>query len=117
MNDSSNRIKTSFILAICADAAFDTFFIVYLVEQYLRNDILSSSPLILFSFLLVLVVAPFVLSIVALNYIKNAVPVDRKDRVFRIITKVLSIITIVGSSAIFLVSLLLGAVIGTIHIV
>ena len=45
MNDSSNRIKTGFILAICADAAFDTFLITYLVEQYLRNDILSSNPL------------------------------------------------------------------------
>ena len=114
MNDSSNRIKTGFILAICADAALDTFFISYLVERYLRNDFLSSNALILFSFLLVLVVAPFVLSIVALNYIKNAVPVDRKDRAFRIITKVLSIITIVGSSAIFFVSLLLGPVIGAI---
>ena len=112
MNDSSNRTKTGFILAICADAAFDTFLFSYLVEQYLRNDFLSGDPLILFSFLLVLVVAPFVLSIVALNYIKNAVPVDRKDRVFRIITKVLSIITIVGSSAIFFVALLLGSVIG-----
>lgn len=117
MNDSSNRIKTGFILAICADAAFDTFLLSYLVEQYLRNYFLSSNVLVLFSFLLVLVVAPFVLSIVALNYIRNAVPVDRKDRVFRIVTKVLSIITIVGCSAIFFVALLLGAVIGTIHIV
>ncbi len=116
MNDSSNRIKTGFILAICADAAFDTFFISYLAEQYLRNYFLSSNALVLLSFLLVLVVTPFVLSIVALNYIKNAVPVDRKDRVFRIVTKVLSIITIVGCSILFFVALLVGVAIGAIAI-
>ena len=112
--NSSEKIKTGFILAITSQVAVDTFFIGYILENFIHIYFMSSNTLIYLSLLLMLVVAPFVLAIVATNYVKNEVPDNGKDKTFRLIAKILSTVTIIETAALFTIALLYGALIGTI---
>ena len=117
MNEINNRIKIGFILAVIAQACIDCLGILYVVESYMHITIISSSVLMLFSLIIILVLAPFILAIIALNYIRGEYPANGRERTFRLLAKIFSNITIIETAMVGFLFLIMFAFIGTIHIV
>ena len=116
MNESSNKIRTGFILGLSSQIAVDTFFILLLAERYLQTSIVYSNIVVFLSLLGLLIVAPFVLAFIALGNIKGEVPTNGKDRTFRLLTKIFSNVTIVECALTLFAILIVIAIAGTIHI-
>ena len=117
MNDINNRIKIGFILAVVAQAGIDCLGILYGLELYTHATIISSNALMLLSLIIILVLGPFILSIVALNYIRGEYPANGRERTFRLLAKIFSNITIIETAMVGFLFLIMFAFIGTIHIV
>ena len=116
MNESSNKIRTGFIIGLVSQIAIDTFFIFLLADRYLQTSVVYSNILVFFSLLGLLVVAPFILAFVALGYVRGQVPTNGKDRTFRLLTKIFSNVTIVECALTLFFIFIIIAIAGTIHI-
>ena len=99
MKRSSQRIKTAFILSLIAG----TFFYVLAVFLYFFSDLntiyFAADPIIYVS----VAITPIVLAIVALSLLANTKPATPCDRVFKILTKIFSIISIVETCILIIV--------------
>lgn len=115
MNESSNKIKTGFILGLASQVSIDTFFILLLADRYTQTSVVYSSVMMFFSLLALLVIAPFILSFVALGYIRGEVPTNGKDRTFRVLAKIFSSVTIAECAATLFIVLIIIAFAGTIN--
>lgn len=97
----SQTIKTAFILAIVGGVSVDAIAIIYVAMSgfgsFSYPTFSATMAAIVFVFV-ALMLAPLVFGIISLNLIKNAKPQNPRDRVFRILTKVFSIINIVGGA-------------------
>ena len=114
MKRSSQRIQTAFILSLMAgtfvyvSAAFLFFF------SGLNTNYFAAGPIIYVS----VTITPVVLAIVALSLLANTKPATPCDRVFKILTKIISIISIVETCIliiaiaifIFVILVLAGAI-------
>ena len=119
MNKNSQTIKTAFILSIVGNGLGDLIILFYLylaarLGSWSSN--LSALGLLYIIIICSLIFAPLVFGIIAMNMIKNVNPVTQQDRVFRIITKIFSIVNIVGGAivagyvviAVFIVGMLVS---------
>lgn len=90
---NSSTIQTAFILSILAGASTDLF-TIYL---FYSGVFTYSSTFNVYTLILVscIAAAPIVLGAIALNLIGKAKPVTPRDKVFRILAKIFSIISIV----------------------
>ena len=123
MNKNSQTIKTAFILSIVGNGLGDLIILFYL---YLAARLgswsgnLSALGLLYIIIICTLIFAPLVFGIISLNMIKGVNPVTQQDRVFRIITKIFSIVNIVGGAivagyvviAVFIVGMLVNILSG-----
>ena len=112
--NNSDKIKTGFILGLIAQVCLDTFILCYALQYYMQSFFMTSNPAILWAFILAFIIAPFVLSIIALSYIKYVAPTNGKERTYRVLAKIFSNVTIAESAVAFFFLLIYGAIIGTI---
>ncbi len=123
MNKNSQTIKTAFILSIVGNGLGDLIILLYLylaarLGSWSSN--LSALGLLYIIIICSLIFAPLVFGIITMNMIKNVNPVTQQDRVFRIITKIFSIVNIVGGAivagyvviAVFIVGMLVSILSG-----
>ena len=119
MNKNSQTIKTAFILSIVGNGLGDLIILFYLylaarLGSWSSN--LSALGLLYIIIICSLIFAPLVFGIISINMIKGVNPVTQQDRVFRIITKIFSIVNIVGGAivagyiviAVFIVGMLVS---------
>ena len=100
---NSQTIKTAFILAIIGNAAADALIILYAmfgILGRLSQPAFTTSFFIYCVFALAFLTAPLIFGIIAISMIKNVEPPTPKDRVFKTLAKVFSIINIVGGAII-----------------
>ena len=100
---NSQTIKTAFILAIIGNAAGDALILVYAIFGLLGRisaPTFTASFFIYCIFALAFLAAPLIFGIIAISMIKNVEPPTPKDRVFKTLAKVFSIINIVGGAII-----------------
>ena len=93
MQTKEQRVQTAFILSIIGYSVADLFFLA-LVFYYRVASYITSNTFALF-FVLPSLVAPLVLGSIALSMIRDARGVKGKYRVFYVIARILSIVSIV----------------------
>ena len=119
MNQNSSKIKTAFILSIIGNSVWELILIAYLYLAARLSSIsvnLSAMGTLYLIIFATLIFAPFVLGIVSMQLIKNISPSTPQDRVFRILTKIFSIVNIIGGAivigyvliAVFIIGLLVS---------
>ena len=91
MKRSSQRIQTAFILSLVVRAFFDVSAVFLFFFSGLNPIYFAAYPIICVS----VAITPIVLAIVALSLLANTKPATPCDRVFKILTKIFSIISIV----------------------
>ncbi len=96
MKRSSQRIKTAFILSLIAGTFFDVL-AVFLFFFGDLNTINFSDGTIMVT------ITPIVLAIVSLSLLANTKPATPCDRVFKILTKIFSIISIIETCILIIV--------------
>ena len=99
--NNSDKIKTGFIIALIAQIAIDTYFIFLVVEYGFHQAFLNDNLISMLIVLMTLVLAPFVLGLVALAFVKRAIPETRKDRTYRALAKIFANASIIESAVIF----------------
>ena len=108
----NKTLKTAFILSIVAMASIETMIVIALRFYSYLSDIFSSR-LVGATMLISIVAAPMVLGIIAFSYLKQIKDIQRTERPFYIVTRVLSIISIVTSAVVvgilFIVFLIVGS--------
>ena len=100
---NSQTIKTAFILSIVGNVSADALIILYAmfgILGRLSQPAFTTSFFIYCVFALAFLAAPLIFGIIAISMIKNVEPPTPKDRVFKILAKVFSIINIVGGTII-----------------
>lgn len=100
---NSQTIKTAFILSIVGNFSADALILIYAIFGLLGRisaPAFTASFFIYCVFALAFLAAPLIFGIIAINMIKNVEPPTPKDRVFKILAKVFSIINIVGGAII-----------------
>ena len=98
---NSQIIKNAFILSIIANVSGDALIISYALVGslgYFSSPTFTPAFLIFCLVALAFLVAPLVFGIIALVMIKSIKPITPKDKVFKILTKVFSIVSIVGGA-------------------
>ena len=105
--ENNNQIKTGFILSLVSQICIDVYSSMMVFQYIAHTYPFSSNRLVAFAFLCCLVIAPFVLAIVALKKIKNETPITVQDRSFRVVTRILSIVTMVEGGLLSLCMLIL----------
>lgn len=93
MQTKEQRVQTAFILSIVGYSVADLFFLS-LIFYYRVTSYITSNTFTLF-FLLPSLVAPLVLGSISLSMIRDARGVKGKYRVFYIVARILSIVSIV----------------------
>lgn len=108
----NNNLKTAFILSIVAMASMEAMIVIALRFYSSFADIFSSR-LIGATMLIAIVAAPMVLGIIAFSYLKQTKEIQRTERPYYIVSRVLSIISIVTSAVVvgimFIVFLIVGS--------
>lgn len=112
--NNSDKIKTGFILGLIAQVSISTLVLCYILQYYMQSYFITSHPGVLWAFIFAFIIAPFVLSIIALSYIKYAAPTNGKERTYRVLAKIFSNVTIAESAVAFFFLLIYGAIIGAI---
>lgn len=93
-NKNSSTIKTAFILSIISESCGDVILLLLFYEGIISyGSILSVINILIYSALLA---APLVLGIVALSMVNKVKPITKSDRVFKMLTRIFSIISIVA---------------------
>lgn len=105
-NNNSANIRTAFILSIIAGASGELFIIFLYTRGIISyGSVFNFGNLFIVSCLCSL---PLVLAIIALSLLAKAKPVTTQDRVFRILARIFSIISVVeGAGLIFLYLLIM----------
>lgn len=114
MKRSSQRIKTAFILSLIAGTFFGVLAVFLFFFSDLNTIYFAADPIIYVS----VTITPIVLAIVALSLLAYTKPATPCDRVFKILTKIFSIISIVETCIliiaiaffIFVILVLAGAI-------
>lgn len=105
----SQTIKAAFILSIIAGTFFDVFSLIYLLfGTYLSSYDLITNSYFIAMFYLAIMTAPMVMGIIALNMVGKIKNIKGSQRVFVILTRVFSIVSIVGTAVIITVIFLLS---------
>ena len=91
MKRSSQRIQTAFILSLVVRTFFDVSAVFLFFFSGQNTIYFAADPIIYVS----VAITPIVLAIVALSLLANTKPATPCDRVFKILTKIFSIISIV----------------------
>ena len=95
MNKNSEIIKTAFILSIVGNSFLFALLIAYIFFGSTLNSFLFPNvPTALLSFAAIFV-GPLVFGIVALSLLNKATPITAQDKVFRILTRIFSLIAII----------------------
>ena len=110
--ENNNQIKTGFILSLVSQICIDVYSSMMVFQYIAHTYPFSSNRLVAFAFLCCLIIAPFVLAIVALNKIKNETPITVQDRSFRVVTRILSTISIVEGGILSFCMLILSPING-----
>ena len=97
MKRSSKRIQTAFILSLVAGTFLDAVALFLLYFSGITSVFSATDAIVLIIYVSV-TIAPIVLGIVALSLLTNTKPATPRDRVFKILTKIFSIISIVETS-------------------
>ena len=109
MNSNSNIIR-GFVLALISRIAIEFYFTYGILERIPTFD--SSMPrgvAVSIVFIALFLVAPIPLSIIALTSIKNVESVTKQDRIYKILTKIFAISSLVEIGLIFLLFLFFGS--------
>ena len=101
MKKSSQRIKTALILSLVAGTSCDVLAVFLLFYSGLNTIFFAADPISLVIYVSV-TITPIVLAIVALSLLANTKPATPRDRVFKILTKIFSIISIVETCILIL---------------
>ena len=117
MERSSQRIQTAFILSLVAGTFFDVL-AVFLFFFSDLNTIFIARDTISLVIDVSVAITPIFLATIALSLLANTKPATPRDRVFKILTKIFSIISIVETCIliiaiaffIFVILVLAGAI-------
>lgn len=108
MNSNSN-ITRGFILALISRIAIDFYFTYGVLERIPTFDSLVPRGIfVLIAFVALFLVAPVPLCIIALTSIKNVESVTKQDKIYKILTKIFAISSLVEVGLIFLLYLFFG---------
>ena len=99
MKRSSQRIQTAFILSLIAGTFFDVLAVFLFFFRDLNMINFADRTIIYVS----VTITPIVLAIVSLSLLANTKPATPCDRVFKILTKIFSIISIVETCILIIV--------------
>ena len=106
--EKENRklITTAFTLSVVANGLLDfLIIIIYIVKAMNSSGSGLSFSYTGFLFILItLLIAPIVLGITSLVMIKKTEPTEPKERIFGILSRIFSIIAIVGSGTVILIA-------------
>ena len=106
MENINPKILKGFILEMVGQGALDTFVLCLIYQRVTNIHFMTSNRLGLLLFACVLVIAPFVLAIIAKGEIKYERPKNKIESIFRIVTSILSTITIIEAAFLSFYSIL-----------
>ena len=95
------NVKNAFILAVVGNAVAETFLIVYLLSLYTGITLFDGITTIAWMAIgMASLITAIVCAGIALSTVKKITDIKRSERAFYILTRILSLITIISSAII-----------------